>query len=129
VQGLVDEVPEELRKLYKTVWEVPQRSIIDHAAARAPFVDQSQSMNLYFGQPNFQKLSSAIMYAWGRGLKTGCYYLRSRPAVEAIKVSLTGGGLSGMLGSLQNSTAARDDATAAGPACRRGNDGCISCGA
>jgi ribonucleotide reductase alpha subunit len=80
-------LPGHVRDVFKTIWEVPQRGVIDHAAARAPFVDQSQSMNLYFGVPNYQKLNSALIYGWQRGLKTGCYYLRTRPAVEAIKVT------------------------------------------
>lgn len=80
-------VPDWLRAIYKTVWEVPQRSIVDHAVARAPFVDQSQSMNLFFAVPNTQKQSSALINAWKRGLKTGVYYLRSLPASEATKLA------------------------------------------
>ena len=87
VQSL-PQVPDELKRVYRTVWEVPQRAVIDHAAARGPFVDQSQSMNLYLAAPSFQKLSSALVYAWKRGLKTGVYYLRSMAAVEAIKYGL-----------------------------------------
>jgi ribonucleoside-diphosphate reductase alpha subunit len=84
VQG-IEAIPERLKLVYRTVWEVSQRVAIDHAAARGPFVDQSQSMNLYMAAPSFQKLSSALMYAWKRGLKTGVYYLRSMAAVEATK--------------------------------------------
>jgi ribonucleoside-diphosphate reductase alpha chain len=86
VQNILD-IPEDVRKMYKTVWEIPQRSIIDHAIARGPFVCQSQSMNLFMTQPSFLKLSSALMYAWKGGLKTGMYYLRSNAAVEAQRVS------------------------------------------
>lgn len=82
------QVPDELKAVYRTVWEVPQRSVIDHAAARGPYVDQSQSMNLYMAAPSFQKLSSALVHAWKSGLKTGVYYLRSMAAVEAIKYGL-----------------------------------------
>jgi ribonucleotide reductase alpha subunit len=78
-------VDDDLKRVYRTVWEVPQRAVIDHAAARGPYVDQSQSMNLYMAAPSFQKLSSALVYAWKQGLKTGVYYLRSMAAVEAIK--------------------------------------------
>jgi ribonucleoside-diphosphate reductase alpha chain len=85
VQGLED-VPEHVRLLYRTVWEIPQRSIIDHAAARGPFVCQSQSMNIFMTQPSFSKLSSALMHGWRLGLKTGMYYLRTRAAVEATRV-------------------------------------------
>lgn len=87
VQG-VPEVPEDLRAVYKTVWEVPLRSIIDHSIARGPFIDQSQSLNLFLASPSFKTLSSALIYGWRNGIKTGCYYLRSRPAVEALKAGL-----------------------------------------
>lgn len=86
VQGL-QRVPPDLKRLYRTVWEIPQRGLIDHALARGPFVDQSQSMNLFFATPNFQKLSSALVYGWKYGLKTGMYYLRSLPASEAFKIT------------------------------------------
>ena len=82
------EVPDDIKRVYRTVWEVPQRAVIDHAAARGPFVDQSQSMNLYLAAPSFQKLSSALLHAWRSGLKTGVYYLRSTAAVEAIKYGI-----------------------------------------
>lgn len=80
-------IPDDLKKLYKTVWEISQRTIIDMAADRGAFIDQSQSMNLFTAEPNFGKLTSMHFYAWKKGLKTGMYYLRSRPAVDAIKVS------------------------------------------
>ena len=79
------QVPDEIKAVYKTVWEVPQRAVIDHSTARGPFVDQSQSMNIFMAGPSFQKLSSALVYGWKSGLKTGVYYLRSQAAVEAIK--------------------------------------------
>lgn len=79
-------IPDDLKRLYKTVWELSQRVIIDMAADRAAFIDQSQSMNLFVAEPTYGKLSSMHFYSWKRGLKTGMYYLRSRPAVDAIKV-------------------------------------------
>jgi len=79
---------EYMKEVYKTVWEVKQKDIIDHALARGPYVDQSQSMNLFFANPDFKSLYSAIIYGWKKGIKTGCYYLRSKPAVEAIKYSI-----------------------------------------
>jgi ribonucleoside-diphosphate reductase alpha chain len=88
VQG-IQEIPEAVRAVYRTVWEIPQRSIIDHAVARGPFVCQSQSMNLFMAQPSFAKMSSALMYAWKKGLKTGVYYLRSSAAVEAKRVDFS----------------------------------------
>jgi len=79
---------EYMKEVYKTVWEVKQKDIIDHALARGPYIDQSQSMNLFFANPDFKSLYSAIVYGWKNGIKTGCYYLRSKPAVEAIKYSV-----------------------------------------
>ncbi|CAL8106755.1 unnamed protein product [Calicophoron daubneyi] len=81
-------IPEELKPLYKTVWEIPQKTIIDMAADRAPFIDQSQSLNLYLAQPNYPKITSMHFYAWRKGLKTGMYYLRTRPAAEPIKFTI-----------------------------------------
>jgi ribonucleoside-diphosphate reductase alpha chain len=82
--GSVQEItalPEEVRDLFRTAWELPQRALIDLAAARAPFIDQSQSLNLFMAAPTIGKLSSMYMHAWKRGLKT-TYYLRSRPATR-----------------------------------------------
>ncbi len=80
VQGIAD-LPEETRALFRTAWELPQRALIDLAAARAPFIDQSQSLNLFVAAPTIGKLSSMYLYAWKAGLKT-TYYLRSRPATR-----------------------------------------------
>ncbi|MCB5908760.1 ribonucleoside-diphosphate reductase subunit alpha [Streptomyces pinistramenti] len=74
-------IPEEIRALYRTAWEVPQRALIDMAAARTPYLDQSQSLNLFMASPTIGKLSSMYAYAWKRGIKT-TYYLRSRPATR-----------------------------------------------
>lgn len=80
----INEIPEELRVLYRTAWELPQKELIDLAVARGPFIDQSQSLNLFMETPNIGKLSSMYFYAWQSGLKT-CYYLRSRPATQIAK--------------------------------------------
>jgi ribonucleoside-diphosphate reductase alpha chain len=80
VQG-VEAIPEDIRLRYRTAWELPQRALIDLAAARTPFVDQAQSLNLFQAQPTIGKLSSMYRYAWKQGLKT-TYYLRSRPATR-----------------------------------------------
>jgi ribonucleoside-diphosphate reductase alpha chain len=85
VQG-IDEIPENLKLIYRTAWEVPMRSLIDMAAARGAFIDQSQSLNLFAESPNIGKLSSMYMYAWKKGLKT-TYYLRSRPATRIAQTS------------------------------------------
>ena len=81
--------PEDLKEIYKTVWETSQRTVIDMAAERAPFIDQTQSMNLWLSNPTFGKVNSMHMYAWKKGLKTGMYYLRSRSAVDAVKVTVS----------------------------------------
>jgi len=81
--------PDELKEIYKTVWETSQKVVIDMAADRAPFIDQTQSMNLWLANPTFGKVSSMHMYSWKKGLKTGMYYLRSRSAVDAVKVTVS----------------------------------------
>ena len=83
----ISEIPEEIRAVYRTAWEIPMRSLIDMAADRGAFIDQSQSLNLFVLSPNIGKLSSMYMYAWKRGLKT-TYYLRSRPATEIAKTTV-----------------------------------------
>ncbi|WP_062430634.1 ribonucleoside-diphosphate reductase subunit alpha [Herbidospora daliensis] len=80
VQGIA-ELPGEVRSLFRTAWELPQRALIDMGAARAPYIDQSQSLNLFMASPTIDKLSSMYLYAWKSGLKT-TYYLRSRPATR-----------------------------------------------
>jgi ribonucleoside-diphosphate reductase alpha chain len=88
VQGIA-ELPADVREVFRTAWEVPQKALIDLAAARAPYVDQSQSLNLFLSTPTIGKLSSMYLYAWKAGLKT-TYYLRSRPAtrIQQATVSL-----------------------------------------
>ena len=87
IQNIVD-IPEDIKKLYKTVWEISQKAIIDMAADRGRFIDQSQSMNLFMESPTLSKLSSMHMYAWKSGLKTGMYYLRSKAKARPIQFSL-----------------------------------------
>jgi ribonucleoside-diphosphate reductase alpha chain len=79
-------IPEEVRRLYRTAWEIPQRGLIDMAAARTPFLDQAQSLNLFMETPTIGKLSSMYAYAWKSGLKT-TYYLRSRPATRIARAA------------------------------------------
>jgi ribonucleoside-diphosphate reductase alpha chain len=86
VQGLV-ELPEDVRNVFRTAWELPMRALIDMAADRGAFVDQSQSLNLFMESPNIAQLSSMYMYAWKRGLKS-TYYLRSRPATRIAKTTV-----------------------------------------
>lgn len=89
-RGSVKNLPvsDEMKALYKTVWEISQKSLIDMAADRGAFICQSQSFNVHIAEPNFAKLTSMHFYAWKKGLKTGMYYLRSRPAAEAIQFSV-----------------------------------------
>jgi ribonucleoside-diphosphate reductase alpha chain len=112
VQGL-PELPEEVRTIYRTVWEVPMRSLIDMAADRGAFIDQSQSLNLFAESPNIGQLSSMYFHAWKQGLKT-TYYLRSRPATRIAKATV------------EEPTAASADATAV--ACSLENpESCEAC--
>jgi ribonucleoside-diphosphate reductase alpha subunit len=87
IQNIVD-IPDDIKILYKTVWEISQKCIIDMAADRGHFIDQSQSMNLFLESPTMSKLSSMHMYAWKAGLKTGMYYLRSKAKARPIQFSL-----------------------------------------
>ncbi|SDE09862.1 ribonucleoside-diphosphate reductase subunit alpha [Aquimonas voraii] len=84
----IPQIPEPLRQIYRTAWELPMRSLIDMAAERGPFIDQSASLNLFMESPNIGALSSMYMYAWKQGLKT-TYYLRSRPATKIAKATLS----------------------------------------
>ncbi len=84
----IPEIPQNIKELYKTVWEIKQRTIIDMAADRGAFIDQSQSLNLFIQDANFAKMSSAHFYAWKKGLKTGMYYLRTKAAADAIKFTV-----------------------------------------
>ena len=87
VQG-IDQVPESIQKLYKTSWEIKQKTLIDLAVGRGAFICQSQSLNLFVADPNYAKLTSMHFYAWKQGLKTGLYYLRTRAPVMAQKFTV-----------------------------------------
>lgn len=85
----IDCIPSRLKDLYKTVWEMKMKSIIDMAADRGKFIDQSQSLNLFIADPTVDKLTAMHFYAWKKGLKTGIYYLRTKPAVNAIQYTVS----------------------------------------
>ena len=87
IQGF-EEIPEDIKQLYRTVWEVSQKSIIDMAADRGAYICQSQSMNIHMQDANFGKLTSMHFHAWKKGLKTGLYYLRTKAAADAIKFTI-----------------------------------------
>ncbi|KAJ4824517.1 ribonucleotide-diphosphate reductase subunit rnr1 [Turnera subulata] len=82
------EIPEQLKDIYKTVWEIKQKTLVDMAADRGCYVDQSQSLNIHMEQPDVGKLTSLHFHAWSKGLKTGMYYLRTRAAADAIKFTV-----------------------------------------
>ena len=84
----VPEIPQHVRDVYKTVWEISQRVILDMAADRAPYICQSQSMNVHIAAPDTKKLTSMHFHAWKKGLKTGMYYLRTRPKADAIQFTV-----------------------------------------
>ena len=87
VQGIA-EIPEEVRQRYRTVWEIPQRHIVDMAADRGPYICQSMSLNIHIRDATAEKLTALHFHTWKRGLKTGMYYLRNTPAVEAVQFTV-----------------------------------------
>jgi len=119
----IDEIPANLKEIYKTVWEIKQRTLIDMSADRGAFICQSQSLNLFVEQPNFAKLSSMHFYTWKKGLKTGMYYLRTKAATDAVKFTVE----SSMIKQKQP---AADKAQAIEEiSCSLDNpEGCLSCG-
>ena len=84
----IEEIPDDLKELYKTAWEIPQKTLINMSRDRAPFICQSQSLNLFLTEPTYAKISSMHIYAWKQGLKTGCYYLRTKAAASAQKFTV-----------------------------------------
>ena len=84
----MEDIPAQVRERYKTTWEIPQKVLIDMAAARGAFICQSQSLNLFVADPNYAKLTSMHFYGWKKGLKTGCYYLRTKAPVSAQKFTV-----------------------------------------
>ncbi|CAA91952.1 Ribonucleoside-diphosphate reductase large chain [Schizosaccharomyces pombe] len=84
----IPEIPQDLKDLYKTVWEISQKTVIDYAADRGPFIDQSQSLNIHLKDPSYGKITSMHFYGWKKGLKTGMYYLRTMAASAAIKFTV-----------------------------------------
>jgi ribonucleoside-diphosphate reductase subunit M1 len=84
----IPEIDKDLKEIYRTVWEIKQRSLIDMAADRGAFIDQSQSLNVFIASPDYSKLTSLHFHSWRRGLKTGMYYLRTKPAAQAIQFTV-----------------------------------------
>ncbi|RVE44913.1 hypothetical protein evm_010460 [Chilo suppressalis] len=120
----IEAIPKEIRDLYKTVWEVSVKTTIQMAADRGAFIDQSQSFNIHVAEPNYGKLTSIHFYAWKMGLKTGMYYLRTKPAANAIQFTVD---KSKVRGKVTNGNS--DEANMAAITCSLQNkDNCFSCG-
>jgi ribonucleoside-diphosphate reductase alpha chain len=120
--------------LYKTVWEIKQRNLIDMAADRGAYICQSQSLNLFVDSPTISKLTSMHFYAWKQGLKTGMYYLRSQAATQAVQFTVEKQGSEDIepiiptVNQLEDDAAIDVEATPiTGPSCTM-EDGCVSCG-
>lgn len=126
----IPEIPADIRALYKTVWEISQRRILDLAADRGAFIDQSQSMNIHIAAPNVGKLSSMHFYGWKAGLKTGLYYLRTKPSVDAIKFTLSPAEVAASVqAEAAGAAAAASPSVAEVLSCSIDNpEGCVSCG-
>jgi len=124
----ITEIPQEIKDLYKTVWEIKMRSIIDMAADRGAYICQSQSLNLFINAPNASKLTSMHFYAWKKGLKTGMYYLRTQAASQAVKFTVENQGGKNMEPVIPEVVDQINDEIPAGPSCSM-EDGCVTCSA
>jgi len=124
----IEEIPAEIKELYKTVWEIKMRSIIDMAADRGAYVCQSQSLNLFINSPNASKLTSMHFYAWKKGLKTGMYYLRTQAASQAVKFTVENQGGKNMDAVIPEVVAELSNDVPAGPSCSM-DEGCVTCSA
>jgi len=124
----IEEIPTEIKELYKTVWEIKMRSIIDMAADRGAYVCQSQSLNLFINSPNASKLTSMHFYAWKKGLKTGMYYLRTQAASQAVKFTVENQGGKNMDAVIPEVVAELSNDVPAGPSCSM-EEGCVTCSA
>lgn len=120
----IERIPKEIRDLYKTVWEISVKTTIKMAADRGAFIDQSQSFNIHVAEPNYGKLTSIHFYAWKMGLKTGMYYLRIKPAANAIQFTVDKSKVKEINGRTE-----KDEADMSMIACSlRNKDECLSCG-
>merc|ERR1711879_107737 len=117
----IDEIPQNIKDMYKTVWEYSQKDLLDMAADRGCFIDQSQSFNVHMVNVSAAKLTSMHFYAWKKGLKTGMYYLRSKAAVDAIKFTVD-------QEALKKDAAAKMDALKK-TAAKKEEEECLNCGA
>jgi ribonucleotide reductase alpha subunit len=132
----IDEIPADIKELYKTVWEIKQRNLIDMAADRGAYICQSQSLNLFVDSPTTSKLTSMHFYGWKKGLKTGMYYLRSQAATQAVQFTVEKQGSQEVspviptiqaVGAAATTTIDIEPTQVDGPSCTM-QDGCVSCG-
>ncbi|WP_419802651.1 ribonucleoside-diphosphate reductase subunit alpha [Mucilaginibacter sp.] len=124
----IPEIPAEIKDLYKTVWEIKMRTIIDMAADRGAYICQSQSLNLFVNQPNASKLTSMHFYAWKKGLKTGMYYLRTQAAAQAVKFTVENQGGKNMEAVIPAQINHPAEEIPAGASCSM-EEGCVTCSA
>ncbi len=126
----IDEIPQNVKEIYKTVWEIKMKTIIDMAADRGAYICQSQSLNLFVQEPNFAKLTSMHFYSWKKGLKTGMYYLRTKAAADAIKFTVEAQEASAeILGNEDELISERATLIASEVSCSLDNpDACEACG-
>jgi ribonucleoside-diphosphate reductase alpha chain len=124
----IPEIPADIKELYKTVWEIKMRNIIDMAADRGAYICQSQSLNLFVNQPNASKLTSMHFYAWKKGLKTGMYYLRTQAASQAVKFTVENQGGKNMEAVIPEHISEVAEEIPAGPNCSM-DEGCVTCSA
>ncbi|KAK0080822.1 hypothetical protein PV325_013280 [Microctonus aethiopoides] len=122
-------IPADIKALYKTVWEISQKTLIKMAADRGAFIDQSQSLNVHMAQPTTSKLTSMHFYAWDLGLKTGMYYLRSKPAANALQFTVDKTRLQDYKPNSTNGVAEDDEEDAALVCSRENGDACMACSA
>lgn len=129
----IDGIPQYIKRLYKTVWEISQKAIIDMAADRGAYICQSQSLNIHLQDANFAKLTSMHFYAWKKGLKTGMYYLRTKAATDAIKFTIAKDYKDAVLSKeISSANVLKEPSSSYGPqndVCSLdGSDDCLSCG-
>jgi len=124
----IPEIPQDIKDLYKTVWEIKMRNIIDMAADRGAYICQSQSLNLFISAPNASKLTSMHFYAWKKGLKTGMYYLRTQAASQAVKFTVEQQVEKAMEPVIPDHVEQVPDEIPAGPRCSM-EEGCVTCSA
>jgi ribonucleoside-diphosphate reductase alpha chain len=122
----IAEIPADIKELYKTVWEIKMRTIIDMAADRGAYICQSQSLNLFINSPNASKLTSMHFYAWKKGLKTGMYYLRTQAASQAVKFTVENQGGKNMDAVIPDVVAELVNDVPEGPSCSM-EEGCVTC--